>query len=431
MSKVLAFALVSTLLIASPVAAAGLPVASELTQPELVQPETLPQGFIIVVDDPGRLAAENQPIYIGTNHGNWHPGNPEFLMSPRSDGKWQLIVSKPEDPGRMQFKFTRGSWETVEVDTEGEQIENRVLPKVNPAAYADGVKPIFEFSVPKWADQNPGATQQRGVEDTSTPLEVTGTAKRLQLVGGAGRANSLVRDAIVWLPPGYESSDASYPVLYLMDGQHVFMPQPGAPGEWHADETATEFIESGAVNPFIIVAIPHSGFSRADEYLPAELIDGIQPSADEFIDWIELSVMPRVERAFRVKSGPANTSVGGASFGGVFALHAAGSRPDLFGSAIVESPSVLSRSGYMMQAFAAGDFDWPDTVFLGMGTNEAGTADEATDLNTRYVAAARRLTELAQADGSRVMLVLGEGHVHNENAWAERFPAAIEHLFGR
>jgi pullulanase len=395
-----------------------------------VQPETLPQGFIIVVDDPQRIASEGQPIYIGTNHGNWHPGNPVFKMSPRSDGKWQLILDQPTNPGRMQFKFTRGSWETVEVDEDGEQIENRVLPKINPAKYDDGSRPIFEFSVSKWDDQKPGAVQQRGVEDTTKPLEVTGSARRLQLVGGAGRARGMVRDAIVWLPPGYEDSGRDYPVLYLMDGQNAFMQQPGTPGEWHADEAATELIESGEIEPLIIVGIPHSGFSRADEYLPAELIEGVQPSADEFIGWIERDVMTRVERAFRVKTGPDNTAIGGASFGGIISLYAASQRPDLFGAAIVESPSVLSRNGYMMSHFAGGSFNWPKVVYLGVGSQEAGTADDAQQLNERYVKAIESLAEKASDAGSRVAVFIGEGHVHNEPAWAERFPEALKHVFG-
>ncbi|MFI4871138.1 MAG: alpha/beta hydrolase [Phycisphaerales bacterium JB061] len=395
-----------------------------------VQPETLPQGFIIVVDDPQRIASEGQPIYIGTNHGNWHPGNPVFKMSPRSDGKWQLILDQPTNPGRMQFKFTRGSWETVEVDEDGEQIENRVLPKIDPAKYDDGSRPIFEFSVSKWDDQKPGAVQQRGVEDTTKPLEVTGSASRLQLVGGAGRARGMVRDAIVWLPPGYEDSGRDYPVLYLMDGQNAFMQQPGTPGEWHADEAATELIESGEIEPLIIVGIPHSGFSRADEYLPAELIEGVQPSADEFIGWIERDVMTRVERAFRVKTGPDNTAIGGASFGGIISLYAASQRPDLFGAAIVESPSVLSRNGYMMSHFAGGSFNWPKVVYLGVGSQEAGTADDAQQLNERYVKAIESLAEKASDAGSRVAVFIGEGHVHNEPAWAERFPEALKHVFG-
>lgn len=128
---------------------------------------------------------------------------------------------------------------------------------------------------------------------------------------------------------------------------------------------------------------------------------------------------------------PGSTAIGGASFGGVFALYAAGQRPDLFGSAIVESPSVLSRSGYMMTLFAGGSFDWPEVVFLGMGTQEAGTSAEAQELNARYAQAARTLAERAEAAGSRVKLVLGEGHVHNEEAWAERFGSALTHLYGK
>ncbi|MEO1583047.1 MAG: alpha/beta hydrolase-fold protein [Planctomycetota bacterium] len=406
------------------------PEAAEASDEGLVQPETLEQGFILVVEDPSKLGSASQPITIGTNHGNWNPADPDWAMTPRSDGRWQIIVPKPDQPGRMQFKFARGSWETVELANNSQQIDNRILPKIDPAEYADGSRPIFEFVVPKWADQIPGATVRPGVEDPSTPLEVTGRAFRLQVPGGAGRAAGIVRDAIVWVPPGYDDSDASYPVLYLMDGQNVFMQQPGTPGEWGADETATELIRSGEIEPMVIVGVPHSGLARADEYLPAELIDGVEPSADEFIAWMELTVMPRVERAFRVKTGAASTAIGGASFGGIISLHAASSRSDLFGKAIVESPSVLSDNQRMLGAFTAESFAWPKTVFLGMGDQEAGTSDEAQALNARYVAAARDLDRAASLARSNVETVVGTNHVHNETAWADRFPMALKHLYG-
>lgn len=409
-------------------------VAPSQDQPEdeagLIQPETLEQGFIIVVEDPGKKASASNPITIGTNHGNWNPGNPNWVMTPRSDGRWQIIVSKPTDPGRMQFKFTRGSWETVELANNSQQIDNRILPQVNPADYADGSRPIFEFVVPKWADEIPGATVRPGIEDPSTPIEVTGTAVRLQIPGGVGRGAGIVRDALVWLPAGYADSTDTYPVLYMMDGQNIFMEQPGTPGEWMADEAATELIEAGTIEPLIIVGVPHSGEGRADEYLHEALMTGIDPRADDFIAFLEGTVMPRVERAFRVKTGSANTAIGGASFGGVFAMHAASSRPDLFGAAIVESPSVLSGGEAMLAQFTAEGYNWPDTVFLGMGDQEAGTDDTAQGLNARYVVAARALTAAAEDAQSNAKLVIGTGHVHNENAWAERFPMALEHLYG-
>ncbi|MDZ4373047.1 MAG: hypothetical protein U1C74_16710, partial [Phenylobacterium sp.] len=30
------------------------------------------------------------------------------------------------------------------------------------------------------------------------------------------------RDVTVWLPPGYDASDARHPVLYMHDGQNLF-----------------------------------------------------------------------------------------------------------------------------------------------------------------------------------------------------------------
>jgi len=410
--------------------------ATALVQPEhdgtgeLIEPEKLPQGFIIVVEDTQKLAGPDSPIIIGTNHSGWDPSDQAFRMDPRSDGRWQLILDKPTKPGRMQFKFTRGNWDRVETAADGSDIENRTLPKVKASDYADGSKPIFEFVVEKWADQKPGAAVVNGITDPTVPLEVTGVAHRLQVIGGAGRASGLVRDAIVWLPPGYDdaaNADVSYPVLYMLDGQHVFMQQPGAPGEWRADETASAMIREGTIEPIIIVGIPNAGQARADEYLPAALIDDVEPSADAFVVWIEQRVMPRVERAFRVKAGPANTAICGASFGGILALHAASTRPDLFGKAIVESPAVLSRNGLMLKRFLAMK-RWPAVVFIGMGDTETGAAGDG--LNQRYVEAAQAMAQAAADAGSRVEMVIGDGAVHNENAWADRFGAAIEHLYG-
>ncbi|HED54053.1 MAG TPA: alpha/beta hydrolase, partial [Phycisphaerales bacterium] len=384
----------------------------------------------IVVEDTQHLAGPDSPIIIGTNHSGWDPSDRAYRMEPRSDGRWQLILEKPTKPGRMQFKFTRGNWDRVETAADGSDLANRTLPKVKAAEYADGHKPIFEFVVEKWADQKPGAAVTVGITDPTVPLEVTGVAHRLQLVGGAGRASGAVRDAIVWLPPGYgdaENAGRAYPVLYMLDGQHVFMQQPGAPGEWRADETATAMIRDGVIEPIIIVGIPNAGRARADEYLPAGLIDDVEPSADAFVAWIEQRVMPRVERAFRVKAGPEHTAIGGASFGGVFALYASSERPDLFGKAIVESPSVLSRDGLMLKRFLTMK-RWPEVVFIGMGDTETGAAGD--ELNLRYVEAAGELAQAAGDAGSRVEMVIGDNAVHDENAWAERFGAALEHLFG-
>ena len=401
---------------------------------ELVQPETLEQGFIIVVEDVNKVANASDPITIGTNHGDWNPGHSDWVMTPRSDGRWQILVDKPDSPGRMQFKFARGDWETVELDHNGAQIENRILDPIDASVLGDGERPILEFVVRNWADQMPGATRAAGVEDPETPLEVEGNAYRLQVVSGAGAATNRVRDAIVWVPPGYhlpENQSRRYPVLYLMDGQNVFAEQPGVPGEWHADETATRMIRDGEISPMIIVGVPHSGPERANEYLPDSVLEGVDADADRFVGWLAHEVVPRVDRAFRTRPDAEGRTIGGASFGGVVSLHAAMSRPGVWSRAIVESPAVLAGDGALLQRFESSD-RWPSRVFIGMGGQETGTSPADAERNGAYVSAAERLFAAAAnaglSDDDRMMLIDAEA-VHNEQAWASRLPHALRFMF--
>ena len=54
---------------------------------------------------------------------------------------------------------------------------------------------------------------------------------------------STARHLAVYLPPGYESSGARYPVLYLQDGQNLFDPATAFGGnDWRAELTADELI---------------------------------------------------------------------------------------------------------------------------------------------------------------------------------------------
>ena len=159
--------------------------------------------------------------------------------------------------------------------------------------------------------------------EIEVPIDAVGTVVRLELIGGAGRAAGMVRNAQVWLPPGYDDAANAarrYPVLYMLDGQNLFQTPPGGFGEWQADETALRLIEQGTIEPLIIVGIPHAGLFRADEYLPFPWIPGAEPSGGALEAWLLGHVMPRVERAFRVDTGPDRTGIGGSSLGGVMSL---------------------------------------------------------------------------------------------------------------
>ena len=79
------------------------------------------------------------------------------------------------------------------------------------------------------------------------------------------------RDVTVYLPPGYEeNADLSYPVLYMNDGQNLFDSETSlAKGRnWQVEKTPDAAIQSGEVEPLLIVGIANAGDRRLAEYTP-------------------------------------------------------------------------------------------------------------------------------------------------------------------
>ena len=408
-------------------ARADLPVGGRV-QPELVAPETLESGFTLLVTDASGAASESTPIYLAGSINGWNPRDPDYVLSARSDGRWQIVLPGLDGAG-LAFKFTLGSWATEELDGAGNPIDNRSLPRVDVSALAPGERPVIELTVPEFRVGADGGPPRA---DRYRDLDVAGDVRRLQVVGGAGRAMGLVRDALVWLPPGYDdpaNAGRRYPVLYLLDGQNVFERRPGVPGEWRADETAQGLVVARRVEPLIIVAIPHAGPARADEYLAIGSLDGVEARGADFLAWLLGEVKPRVDRAFRTAPEPDRTAIGGASLGGTFGLYAACERPDVFGMALIESLPMLGDDGAAVRAYLSATRRAPGAAFLGMGDHEVGFEASDAERNALYRAWLAEVADRLTDAGADVATRIGTDHTHTEAAWAERLADALVHLF--
>jgi enterochelin esterase-like enzyme len=405
-----------------------LPAARE---PEMVQPEQLEQGFVIVVDDIARLATPDRPMYLASNFGGWDPANADFLMTQRSDGRWQIVFDKPERTGTLQFKFALGSWDFAETDPDGNDIDNRTLPKVDRSSLAPGERPVIELSVPRFRSP---ADISSGRQNTAyRDWDVTGTLRRLEVSGGAGDAAGMMRDLLIWLPPGYDdpgNAERRYPVIYMFDGQNLFEKVGGIPDEWHADETAQRLIESGEVEPFIIVGVPNAGKARVEEYLPFKTRLPIKPSGDAFASWFMATVVPRVERTIRVSDRSEDTAIGGSSLGATIALHIAGKYPDHFGMLLLESSSAFVPEPDNMDLPSSPH--WPNRAHIGVGDQELGGGGDRRDDNARIVNWSRELASRLGIDSrpDNIVLLVEAGAEHNELAWSGRLEHAFRSLFG-
>mmetsp|Transcript_35991 Transcript_35991/g.113878 ORF Transcript_35991/g.113878 Transcript_35991/m.113878 type:complete len:323 (-) Transcript_35991:1561-2529(-) len=227
------------------------------------------------------------------------------------------------------------------------------------------------------------------------------------------------RKVRVWLPPGNRKEGAppgGWPVLFLQDGQNVFDDEESFSGcSWGAIETAEALISSGKAPPFVVVAIDHAEDLRSYDLLP-------------YLDAVVEEVMPMVQEAYNVSSNPARVAFGGSSFGGISTLCACMRHPGVFGSALVESPSLWFSEGSFLKDLAAYEGPWPEHVFVGMGSTEYSGPEEVDAL---HVAGATKCAEILGGQGlgpNRLRLEIAEGHVHSERCWGERLPGALEFL---
>ena len=239
----------------------------------------------------------------------------------------------------------------------------------------------------------------------------------------------------VWVPPRYDADENQarrYPVFYLNDGQNLFEAATSFTGvDWQVGQTADRLIRQEVISPMIFVGIDNAREQRLREYLPYRSMSPavLRPLGGRYPDFLAREVMPFIAQRYRVARGPENTGLGGSSLGGLISLYVALAMPGVFGHLLLESPSLWVASRRILRE-SRGFHDWPQNVFLAVGTREVGREDkdEGTVASVRELGSTMRRAGL---DDRRLMVDIDEGATHSEGAWANRFPRALEFLFGQ
>jgi predicted alpha/beta superfamily hydrolase len=290
-------------------------------------------------------------------------------------------------------------------------------------------------AVPSQADTSQAAPPS--AEPPLIPPKEHSVLGELEIVTFNSKIFRNIRNLRVWLPGNYfapVNRNKHYPVLYMQDGQNLFDEATAFNHEWRVDETIEFLTGSMRIGPMIVVGIDSTP-RRANEYLPYPDPDntelGKPASQDihgkEYADFVIKEVMPFIQKKYRVALGPANTGLGGSSYGGAVTLATVLEHPGVFGKALIESPSLLIGDRQLLKD-AEKATQFPQKMFLAIGTAEE--ADEKASANDAD--AVRDLEKILRAKGlgpSRLKVVVEEGAKHDEGAWSKRLPNALLFLY--
>ena len=238
------------------------------------------------------------------------------------------------------------------------------------------------------------------------------------------------RDVVVYVPPGYDESDARYPVVYLHDGQNLFDPATAFGGtHWRAGETATALIEAGTIAPVILVGIYNTGKHRIDEYTPTHDRRRGGGAADAYGRFIVEELKPVIDAGYRTIADRAHTGIGGSSLGGLVSLYVALKHPAVFGKAAVMSPSVWwDRRAILRDVRRAAALGEKPRLWVDMGSAESRGAGSARRVLEDARLLKVGLLKSGWVEGANLHYEEVEGGTHSEQAWGDRFGRVLAWL---
>jgi len=390
-------------------ACAGLPARA----PARVQGGPPQVRVTFVVTAPSTTPADAR-LYLASNAGDWKAGDPRFALTKSGQGIWSGSFAL-EAGFALEYKITRGSWDTVEKGPGGTEVSNRHF-----SVPASGGEARVDIVVGSWRDQTEGAGRLSSVVGT------------LRIIPDFDLAQLGVKRTIrIWLPPDYSSENRRYPVLYMHDGQNLFDASTSFAGEWKVDESlaAKAARDSGDGVPLaaIVVGIDNGGAERLNEYSPFKDRYSPSPRGDRYVDSIVHDLKPWIDANYRTLADRDHSWIGGSSMGGLISLYAVWSHPETFSRALCMSSAFFFGDHEMLRLVREKGISKDLTIYLDVGGREGDIMSESVSM----VDDSKSMYDALIAAG------IPSGHLdyafdpeapHNEGAWSKRFPSAYEWL---
>ncbi len=217
----------------------------------------------------------------------------------------------------------------------------------------------------------------------------------------------------VFLPPGYDENTLKrYPVLYMHDGQNLFLKEEAFLGNtWRADEVLSVLDQMSAIEEVVVVGIHPN--QREREYT--------LPGYEEYGRFVVKTLKPLIDANYRTLVGPSDTAVMGSSLGGVVSFYLGWQWPEVFGKVACLSSTFTLRDDLLDRVFA----EPKRNIRIYLDSGWPGDNYEATR------SMRDRLIWKGYRPGSELFYLAFPEAKHDENAWAARSPIPFQFLFGK
>lgn len=346
---------------------------------------------------------DEKPVYLSGNFCDWYPDLTEFEMEKVGKGKYRFNFSPDNNlPEKIEYKYTRGGWDFVELDSYGNAPANRVISKKQGS--------IRDF-VPFWRQDGSTAS----IAQLMPEIQVVSENFNIPQLG-------TTRAIHILLPHDYEqNTEKRYPVLYMQDGQNLYG-EGSDYGNWEIDKRLS-LLGKQEKSDVIIVAINHGDKDRFKEYSPYMVEKKGKGMGMKYANFIVRTLKPYIDKNYRTKPEAQFTGIGGSSMGGLISLYAGLMYPETIGRLMVFSPSLwVSTKIY----FDIAEFFSPinTKIYLYGGGKEGAT----------MIPSVKKIKDTIESqhwstDKVDVKLALDSRGEHKEKRWGQEFSKALEWLF--
>ena len=347
-------------------------------------------------------------MYVAGNFNDWNPGDAAYHLK-EINGIWQVTFTPDKSINAIEFKFTRGTWETGEVLKDGGHKENRTY------YYKPGL--VLKETVEDFQDRTP----QKIAEANTNVIQFKIYSPELKRE----------KNIRVYLPCDYTESPANiavekhFPVLYMLDGQNLFDETISFNGEWGIDESMDSICKMEKMQTSIIVGIDHADGERINEYSPWTINEKYGGGdGDVFADFLVQTLKPKIDSMYRTLQGRESTGIAGSSVAGTESLYIVLHYPDYFSMAGIFSPSLWTSNEFYKMADAF-NYDAPVKIYFVAGATEGGDTQTMNDMEKMYNSLLDN-----KIQNLKMRLIIESSGIHTEAFWNSEFLDCYEWLYG-